>query len=94
MREGPHPIRVANRYKICGDKFYSYWVPGLIELIFPDWYLRCMHRPTAVNRFLNWQSAPKNRKRSRKGLSGCASFFAGLLYAIRIPIQSHRCRTP
>ena len=26
------------KYKICDDKFYSYWVPGLIELAFPDWF--------------------------------------------------------
>jgi len=25
-------------YKICDDKFYSYWVSGLIELAFPDWF--------------------------------------------------------
>jgi NAD(P)-dependent dehydrogenase (short-subunit alcohol dehydrogenase family) len=26
------------KYKICDEKFYSYWVPGLIELAFPDWF--------------------------------------------------------
>jgi NAD(P)-dependent dehydrogenase (short-subunit alcohol dehydrogenase family) len=26
------------KYKICDDQFYSYWVPGLVELIFPDWF--------------------------------------------------------
>jgi NAD(P)-dependent dehydrogenase (short-subunit alcohol dehydrogenase family) len=26
------------KYKICDDRFYSYWVPGLVELIFPDWF--------------------------------------------------------
>ncbi len=25
-------------YKICDDRFYAYWVPGLIDLIFPDWF--------------------------------------------------------
>jgi NAD(P)-dependent dehydrogenase (short-subunit alcohol dehydrogenase family) len=25
-------------YKICDDEFYSYWSPGLIEKIFPDWF--------------------------------------------------------
>jgi NAD(P)-dependent dehydrogenase (short-subunit alcohol dehydrogenase family) len=25
-------------YKICDERFYSYWVPGLVELIFPDWF--------------------------------------------------------
>lgn len=26
------------KYKICDDKFYSYWTPGLIDLVFPDWF--------------------------------------------------------
>jgi len=26
------------RYRICDERFYSYWVPGLVELIFPDWF--------------------------------------------------------
>jgi len=26
------------KYKVCDEKFYSYWVPGLIELAFPDWF--------------------------------------------------------
>lgn len=25
-------------YKICDEEFYSYWTPGLIELVFPDWF--------------------------------------------------------
>ncbi len=25
------------KYKICDERFYSYWVPGLVELAFPDW---------------------------------------------------------
>lgn len=25
-------------HKICDERFYSYWVPGLVELIFPDWF--------------------------------------------------------
>lgn len=25
-------------YKICDEAFYSYWTPGLIELVFPDWF--------------------------------------------------------
>jgi len=35
---GDYARRKYGRYKICDDKFYSYWVPGLIELIFPDWF--------------------------------------------------------
>ncbi len=27
------------KYIICDERFYSYWVPGLVELIFPDWFL-------------------------------------------------------
>lgn len=26
------------KYKVCDDQFYSYWVPGLVELIYPDWF--------------------------------------------------------
>ena len=26
------------KYKICDERFYSYWTPGLIERIFPDWF--------------------------------------------------------
>jgi hypothetical protein len=33
MAEGPEKV-----HKICDERFYSYWVPGLIELIFPDWF--------------------------------------------------------
>jgi NAD(P)-dependent dehydrogenase (short-subunit alcohol dehydrogenase family) len=25
-------------YKICDEEFYSYWTPGLVELVFPDWF--------------------------------------------------------
>jgi NAD(P)-dependent dehydrogenase (short-subunit alcohol dehydrogenase family) len=35
---GNYARKKYGRYKICDDKFYSYWVPGLIELIFPDWF--------------------------------------------------------
>ena len=35
---GDYARRKYGRYKICDDKFCSYWVPGLIELIFPDWF--------------------------------------------------------
>src|SRR5437588_5138495 len=26
------------KYKICDERFYSYWAPGLVELVFPDWF--------------------------------------------------------
>jgi hypothetical protein len=26
----------SGRYKICDERFSSYWVPGLVELIFTD----------------------------------------------------------
>jgi len=26
------------KYRICDERFYSYWFPGLVELIFPDWF--------------------------------------------------------
>jgi NAD(P)-dependent dehydrogenase (short-subunit alcohol dehydrogenase family) len=35
---GDHARKKYGRYKICDEKFYSYWVPGLIELMFPDWF--------------------------------------------------------
>jgi NAD(P)-dependent dehydrogenase (short-subunit alcohol dehydrogenase family) len=35
---GGHARKKYGTYKTCDEKFYSYWVPGLIELIFPDWF--------------------------------------------------------
>ena len=35
---GRYARRKYGKYKICDEKFYSYWVPGLVELIFPDWF--------------------------------------------------------
>jgi NAD(P)-dependent dehydrogenase (short-subunit alcohol dehydrogenase family) len=35
---GKYARKKYGAYKICDDKFYSYWVPGLVELIFPDWF--------------------------------------------------------
>jgi NAD(P)-dependent dehydrogenase (short-subunit alcohol dehydrogenase family) len=35
---GNYARKKYGKYKICDDNFYSYWVPGLIELIFPDWF--------------------------------------------------------
>lgn len=35
---GNYARKKYGRYKICDDRFYSYWVPGLVELIFPDWF--------------------------------------------------------
>src|SRR6202046_5271731 len=35
---GNHAKKKYGKYKICDDQFYSYWVPGLVELIFPDWF--------------------------------------------------------
>lgn len=35
---GNHARKKYGKYKICDEQFYSYWVPGLIELIFPDWF--------------------------------------------------------
>jgi hypothetical protein len=26
------------KHKICDERFYFCWVPGLVELIFPDWF--------------------------------------------------------
>jgi NAD(P)-dependent dehydrogenase (short-subunit alcohol dehydrogenase family) len=35
---GKYARKKYGKYKICDEKFYSYWVPGLIELVFPDWF--------------------------------------------------------
>jgi NAD(P)-dependent dehydrogenase (short-subunit alcohol dehydrogenase family) len=35
---GDYARKKYGKYKICDDEFYSYWVPGLIELAFPDWF--------------------------------------------------------
>jgi len=35
---GSYARKRYGKYKICDDKFYSYWTPGLIDLIFLDWF--------------------------------------------------------
>lgn len=35
---GNYARKKYGKYKICDENFYSYWVPGLIELAFPDWF--------------------------------------------------------
>jgi NAD(P)-dependent dehydrogenase (short-subunit alcohol dehydrogenase family) len=35
---GNYARKKYGKYKICDEGFYSYWVPGLVELIFPDWF--------------------------------------------------------
>jgi NAD(P)-dependent dehydrogenase (short-subunit alcohol dehydrogenase family) len=35
---GDYARKKYGKYKICDERFYSYWVPGLVELIFPDWF--------------------------------------------------------
>jgi len=35
---GSYARKRYGNYKICDDRFYSYWAPGLIDLIFPDWF--------------------------------------------------------
>jgi len=35
---GKYARKKYGKYKICDEQFYSYWVPGLVELIFPDWF--------------------------------------------------------
>jgi NAD(P)-dependent dehydrogenase (short-subunit alcohol dehydrogenase family) len=35
---GRYARKKYRHYKICDERFYSYWVPGLVELIFPDWF--------------------------------------------------------
>jgi NAD(P)-dependent dehydrogenase (short-subunit alcohol dehydrogenase family) len=35
---GKYARKKYGKYKTCDEQFYSYWVPGLVELIFPDWF--------------------------------------------------------
>jgi NAD(P)-dependent dehydrogenase (short-subunit alcohol dehydrogenase family) len=35
---GNHARKKYGKYKTCDEQFYSYWAPGLIDLIFPDWF--------------------------------------------------------
>jgi len=35
---GDHARKKYGKYKICDERFYSYWTPGLVEMIFPDWF--------------------------------------------------------
>jgi NAD(P)-dependent dehydrogenase (short-subunit alcohol dehydrogenase family) len=35
---GRYATKRYGKYKICDERFYSYWTPGLIDLIFPDWF--------------------------------------------------------
>lgn len=35
---GKYARKKYGKYKICDERFYSYCVPGLVELIFPDWF--------------------------------------------------------
>jgi NAD(P)-dependent dehydrogenase (short-subunit alcohol dehydrogenase family) len=35
---GNYATKKYGKYKICDEKFYSYWAPGLIDLVFPDWF--------------------------------------------------------
>ena len=35
---GDYAMKTYGKYKICDERFYSYWVPGLVEMVFPDWF--------------------------------------------------------
>jgi NAD(P)-dependent dehydrogenase (short-subunit alcohol dehydrogenase family) len=35
---GKYARKRYGKYKICDERFYSYWVPGLVEMMFPDWF--------------------------------------------------------
>jgi NAD(P)-dependent dehydrogenase (short-subunit alcohol dehydrogenase family) len=35
---GRYARKRYGKYKICDEQFYTYWTPGLIDLIFPDWF--------------------------------------------------------
>jgi NAD(P)-dependent dehydrogenase (short-subunit alcohol dehydrogenase family) len=35
---GRYAAKKYGKFKICDDRFYSYWTPGLIDAVFPDWF--------------------------------------------------------
>jgi NAD(P)-dependent dehydrogenase (short-subunit alcohol dehydrogenase family) len=35
---GAYAAKRYGKFKICDQRFYSYWEPGLIDMIFPDWF--------------------------------------------------------
>jgi NAD(P)-dependent dehydrogenase (short-subunit alcohol dehydrogenase family) len=35
---GSYARKAYGKYKSCDERFYSYWVPGLVEMMFPDWF--------------------------------------------------------
>jgi NAD(P)-dependent dehydrogenase (short-subunit alcohol dehydrogenase family) len=35
---GDYARKKYGNYKICDERFYSYWVPGLVEMMFPHWF--------------------------------------------------------
>jgi len=34
---GRYAAKKYGKFKICDDRFYSYWTPGVIDVLFPDW---------------------------------------------------------
>jgi len=38
LRWGKDARKKYGEYRIGDERFYSYWVPGLVELIFTDWF--------------------------------------------------------
>jgi hypothetical protein len=38
LRWDKHARKRYGKCKSCDERFYSYWVPGLVELISPDWF--------------------------------------------------------
>ena len=34
---GRYASKKYGKFKICDDRFYSYWTPGFIDVLFPDW---------------------------------------------------------
>src|SRR5262249_2489984 len=35
---GDYARKKYGKYKVCDERLYSYWVPGLVEMAFPDWF--------------------------------------------------------
>jgi len=48
---GEHARRKYGKYRVCDERFYLYWVPGPIELIFPDWFCSLAQGKSSGNAF-------------------------------------------
>ncbi len=45
---GGYARKRYGKYKVCDEKFYSYWTPGLVEMIFRTGFEQPTNAPTAA----------------------------------------------